>query len=116
MGERDGVAVSLVEGVAVGTAVGEGVMEKDEIDMEEDEVGMEEDEVDIEEEEVDMEEEEVDMEKDEVDMEEDEVALEKDEVVLEKFDDMEEDMAENISVKLRNMETTRGEVPFPSVN
>ena len=96
MGERDGVAVSLVEGVAVslvegvavGAVVGEGVMAKDEVDMEEDEV---------------------DMEKDEVDMEEDEVALEK-------FDDMEEDVAENISVKLRNMETIRGNVPFPSVN
>ena len=102
MGKRDGVAVSLVEGVAVGAAVGEGVMAKDEVDMEE--------------EEVDMEEDEVDMEKDEVDMEEDEVALEEDEVVLEKFDDMEEDVAENISVKLRNMETIRGNVPFPSVN
>ena len=73
--------MSLVEGVAVGAAVGEGVMEKDEVGMEEDEVGME-----------------------------------KDEVVLEKFDDMEEDVAENISVKLRNMETTRDDVPFPLVN
>ena len=109
MGERDGVAVSLVEGVAVGAAVGEGVMAKDEVDMEEEEVDMEEDEVD-------MEKDEVDMEKDEVGMEEDEVELEKDEVVLEKFDDMEEDVAENISVKLRNMETIRGNVPFPSVN
>ena len=77
MGERDGVAVSLVEGVAVGAAVGEGVTEKDEVDMEEDEVDMEED-----------------------------------EVALEKFDDM----AENISVKLRNMDTIRGNVPSPSVN
>ena len=70
MGERDGVAVSLVKDVAVGAAVGEGVMEKDEVDMEEDEVA------------------------------------------LEKFDDM----AENISVKLRNMDTTRGNVSAPSVN
>ena len=70
MGERDGVAVSLVEGVAVGAAMGEGVMEEDEVDMEEDEVA------------------------------------------LEKFDDM----AENISVKLRNMDTIRGNVPSPSVN
>ena len=88
MGERDGVVVSLVEGVAVGVAVGEGVMEEDEVGMKEDEV---------------------DREEDEVDMEEDEVALEK-------FNDMEEDMAENISVKLRNMDTIRGNVPSPSVN
>ena len=74
MGERDGVAVSLVEGVAVGAAVGEGVMEEDEVDMEEDKV------------------------------------------VLEKFSESEEDMSENISVKLRNIYTIRGTVPSPSVN
>ena len=68
MGERDGVAVSLVEGVVaegvvVGAAVGEGVMEKDEVGMKEDEVDLEEDEVDLEEDEVGMEEDEVGMKK-----------------------------------------------------